>query len=97
MPLYLVRLEGRNVLVEDLQSREKKRMGFFASRLVDATSEQDALEKSKSLVKQELADQAVLQDPVRPLQLIVEEIVRADESTARAPSRGFTFYPDLDQ
>ncbi len=96
MSKYIVRIEGRTVLVKDQATQSTKRMGFFATRMLETSGETDATREAIELIKRDLTAQGVESDPDRSLNLTVDAITIVDVFPSEPPGKGFTFYPDED-
>lgn len=96
MPRFLIRIDGTNVLLKDEDTGVAKRVGFFATRVVEAANENEAVSKVKQLVSGELTIHAIPQNPDRPVTMTVDAISQLGKDDDRVIKGGFTFYPDED-
>src|SRR5512142_3113955 len=95
MPLYCVTIQGRGLLMRDVDTGEPLRLGFFASRFVRERSATEAQRRAAQLVRNEFRRQP--KECTRALVLTASETDDGGWWTAfrrRASGRGYAFYPD---
>lgn len=83
-------VEGSNVWLN------RGRMGFFATRWIEAGDEQEATAKAIDLVKKELDALQAICNPADEQPTFSVESLREIESFENlvVPGKGFTFYPE---
>jgi hypothetical protein len=93
MAHFLVSLEGRNFWLR--LDTEPSRLGFFATRLVQAVDEAEAETKAVAMLREDEALQQVLNEKSDPPMIYCETIVPVDPiRLGNVSLRGFTFYPE---
>lgn len=95
MRKYIVRLEGRNFLIQNLDTARPRKLGFFTTRLVEAPDSESAEVCAIDLARMELASlQVVLNDSADPPTIKVDEMWEVEQFDGEPPGKGFTFYPE---
>jgi hypothetical protein len=96
MPRFRLMLQGAPVFLLDADSQETARMGFYATRWVEAASAAEAEALARRLVLDELAVTGTKTRPEQPIHVTVEGVFEVSwfEAARKAPGRGFTFYRD---
>lgn len=89
-------LRGAPVFLLGEDSGKAKPHGFYATRWVQAASEEEARSAATRMVLEELGQSGRKNPPDQPIQMAVEEMAQVSwfEMARRGPGRGFTFYPD---
>lgn len=90
MNKYRVAVEGKNFFVrfED----EPRKVGFFATRLIEAGNKDEAEKITLGLLRKELAG-IVLNDPTDSPMLYIDEVTEVETFGEHiVPGKGFTFY-----
>jgi hypothetical protein len=93
---YQVLLEGRNLWVH--VDGNPSRLGFFATRVIEAAAADGAAQEAIALVKADLWSN-LLNDDRDPAVLLVDEVVPVVSFPAdvSVPGAGYTWYPDTDR
>jgi hypothetical protein len=86
-------VEGKNIV---LRGREQEKLGFFTTRWVEASNQQEAERLAIDFVNEELASLSAVGNPKDdPPKLVVEKIRKVDSfGDVPVPGKGFSFYRD---
>jgi hypothetical protein len=104
MTIFLVVVEGRNCEMASTErhglkrwfSARTERLGFFASRHVEAANPQEAALMAVGLVRRELAAKHALKNlPLDPPRFTVAKVRPLDADAEKAAGKGFTFFKEL--
>jgi hypothetical protein len=88
-------LEGKNCFLRNISTGQSKSYGFFASRFVEATDSQAAVDTAIQIIKDELYSQELLKNtPIDPPTILVEKVCNVASFDPSVPTKGFTFYID---
>ena len=95
--IFRVMVAGRGCLVNvEGEKANPKRLGFFATRFVSASSPQNAAVLARSIVAKEL-DELVINTADHPYQLEADEIEEIIETDPELPNAtGFSWFADAD-
>lgn len=89
---FKVVVEGSNFLIKFENARKK--MGFFATRFIEAANRDDAEKIVRELIMNELRD-LVLNKQTDPPIIFIEEFVKLNSfGSALVPGTGVTWYTD---
>jgi hypothetical protein len=92
---YVVSLEGRSLLIQNLDAGRPRKLGFFTTRLVEAADSESAEIRAINAARLELASlQVVLNDSTDPPTIEVDEMWEVEEFDSEPPGEGFTYYPE---
>jgi hypothetical protein len=89
-------LQGAPVFLLDVDSQKLERLGFYATRRVQAESAERAGVLASRMVLDEVREARTRNPPDLPIQVVVEEVAEISwfEMTRKGPGCGFTSYPD---
>lgn len=91
--IFLIRLTGTGILVQEAGVASKVVLGFFCTRCVRAKSCEDAAVLAKNLVYDELSTR-VGRDSLNDMSLEVESVQVVRWNWFRRKPSGFTFYTE---
>ena len=92
---FIVQIEGRNVLILDSVGNRLCRVGFFATRSVEAELPNEAADLALEIVRRQLiAEKIALNGESDPPELSVEWVRPLQGRPNQGWKRGFTFYPE---
>jgi len=99
--LYEIKLNGYNfMMINPLDNNDSQKLGFFATRIVDAANEDAAIEQAISLIKNDPAILAKLANDADDMPNIGVEAIReinANETSRLSVdsiNKAYMFYPD---
>jgi hypothetical protein len=90
---FRVLIEGKNVLLKDVDTSVVERLGFYTTRFVKAANPTMAAAEAIALTRKELEGTGTLNEPSNaPMMeaIEVEEVARGRAKQVK----GFTFFPD---